>query len=171
VGDVRQFATAAELREAANAIAVSFTDGNGNEHRIGCRRPDPVALFANNMLPLNIFASVVEKMGDTIASFSAAALKDPTRYADFVDRWVCAAAVNPRVVMTEEEAVAEPASLWVEDLLPQTRLAIFVNTSDRLASKRTVDAIAEFRGQQSVDPAPGSGSTPVPHPTVDALVG
>ncbi len=168
MADPKPFSTAASLR--ARPIIVTVPGEDGSEPvRISCRRPDPLVLFASALLPLEIYAKVAEKVTGPIAGFSLAALKDQGTYGEFIDRWVCAAAVQPHVVLTQEEASDE--AIWVEDLAPEVRVAIFLKTNDRLANKRVTDAVAEFRRGQPVDPDPGSDGPAVRDTAVESLVG
>ncbi len=77
--------------------------------------------------------------------------------------------MSPRVVLTEAEASDD--AIWVEDLAPDVRVAVFTKTNDRLANPRVIDAVADFRRRQPVDPDPGSDGTPVRDAAVESLVG
>ncbi len=178
MADPKPLSTAASLR--ARSIIVTVPDGDAEPIRIACKRPDPLPLFASELLPLEVYAAVIETIGgtayrhamqthDELRKMTDAAAKDPATYGDFIDRWACAAAVTPAVVLTAAEASDE--AIWVEDLPPEVRVAIFMRTNDRLANKRVIDAVAEFRRTQRVDPDPGSGGSTVRNNTVEALVG
>lgn len=129
-------------------------DVPGTETQLECRRPDPLDQATLNLLPLEQFAAVVEAASASSAGaleFAKAALGDPQLYGDFVDRWVCAAVVVPRVVMTREEAETS-AAVWVEDLEPDLRMEVWSRTNDRLTSRRVSDAVKAFRAGQSDGP-------------------
>lgn len=159
--------TAADLR--ARLVVVSVPgDDDEPPMRVACRRPDPLVLFASELLPLDIYAKVAEKVAGSITAFGTAALTDPGLYGDFIDRWVCAAAVTPRMVLTKDDASEE--AIWVEDVPPGLRLAIFMKTNDRLVGKRVTDAVSEFRRHQRVDPDPGPGGAAVRGTAVESLV-
>lgn len=168
MADQKPLSTAASLRARPIIVTVP-SDGDSEPVRISCRRPDPIVLFANDMLPLEIYANVAENVSGTMNSFTLAAVKDPATYGDFVDRWVCAAAVSPKVVLAEQDASDE--AIWVEDLAPDVRVAIFMKTNDRLANKRVIDAVAEFRRNQSVDHDTGPDGAQVRDTAVESLVG
>jgi len=168
MADQKPYSTAAQLRARPIVVTVPG-EGDAEPVRIACKRPDPLVLFTNGLLPLEIYAAVAEVAATTVGNFSREAFKDPALYGDFIDRWVCAAAMTPRVVLTEGEASDE--GVWVEDLSPDVRIAVFMKTNDRLASKRVIDAVAEFRRRQPVDLDPGSGGEAVRHAAVESLVG
>lgn len=163
-----KFSTAAQLRARPIVVTVAG-DGEIEPVRILCRRPDPLALFSSELLPLAIYAKVAETVIGSVNTFSRAVVNDPIAYGDFIDRWVCAATVSPRVVLMEAEASDD--AIWVEDLTPEVRAMIFTKTTDRLSTKRVIDAVAEFRRGQSVDPDIGSDGAAVQHTAVESLVG
>lgn len=167
MADQKPLSTAASLR-ARQIIVTVQGDADTEPVRIACKRPDPLRLFASELLPLELYGAVADTASSSIGTFSAAAAREPGKYGDFIDRWACAAAVQPAIVMTEAEASDE--AVWVEDLAPEVRVAIFMRTNDRLANKRVIDAVAEFRRQQPVDLDPGSGGAPVRDGAVEALV-
>lgn len=129
-----------------------------------CRRPDPLELIAQDILPLPIYAAVFEAVGQ--GSLSADKMRDaPTTYLNFVDRWVCAAVVEPRVVL---DVVDPEQEIHIDELSLESRLLIFSKTSDRLVSSRLAAKVAEFRRQEPPDSGPGPSSAPVQHAAVDA---
>jgi len=169
MADSKPLSTPASIR--GRQIIVTVPDGDAEPIRIACKRPDPLQLFAGELLPLEVYGAVAEKVAasSSVGDFALAAAKDPAKYGDFIDRWTCAAAVKPVVVLTEAEASDE--AVWVEDLPPDVRVAIFMRTNDRLTSKRVIDAVAEFRRHQLLDPDPGSGGQTVRDSPVESLVG
>ena len=46
-----------------------------------------------------------------------------------MDEWVCAAAIAPRVVLTEAEVTDPDTILWVDDLSLGDKMAIFAATT------------------------------------------
>jgi len=168
MADPQPFSTAAQLRARPIIVTVP-SEEDEPPVRISCRRPDPLVLFTSDLLPLEIYAAVAEKVTGPLPEFSRAAFQNQGLYGDFMDRWVCAAAVDPVVVFTAEEA--SDAAIWVQDLAPEIRVAIFMRTNDRLASTRVIAAVTDFRRHQSVDPDPGSDGAPVRDPAVESLVG
>lgn len=170
MADPKPFSTVAQLR-ARRIIVTVPGDGETEPVRIACRRPDPLELFAGELLPLTVYAAVVEVLAtsSSVGKFSEAAAKDPATYGDFIDRWACAAALQPLVVPTAQDATDE--AIWVEELPPDVRVAIFMRTNDRLVSKRVIDAVAEFRRHQPLDHDPGSDGTPVRESAVEPLSG
>lgn len=168
MADQKPFSTAASLRARPIIVTVPG-DGDNEPVRLACRRPDPLILFASELLPLPIYAAVAEAVTTSMNRLSLGAVKDPIAYGDFIDRWVCAAVVTPHVVLTEAEASDE--AIWVEDLSPEVRVAVFLRTNDRLSTKRVTDAVAEFRRHQPLDPDPGSSGAPVRGAAVESLIG
>lgn len=152
----------------------------GSDLQIECCKPDPLDLIARDLLPLDIFSDVIEaiaKWNQTPNDGSLPALNreladvvlaHPKAWADLMDRWVCAAAVKPRVVLTEAEAAADPTALWIEDLDYETKTDIFGRTNARLRkSPRVGAAVKEFRRLQ-----PGGVGAGSDRPAVrDAAVG
>lgn len=167
MADQKSSSTAEQLRGRRVIVTVPGDDVN-EPMRILCRRPDPLVLFSSELLPLAVYGSVVAAASSSIGEFSTEAAKDPGKYGDFIDRWACAAAVNPLVVMTEAES--SDVAIWVEDLAPEVRVAIFMRTNDRLANKRVIDAVAEFRRTQPMDPGSGPSGAAIRDVAVEALV-
>jgi len=165
-----EYSTPASLKARLVLVTVPAVEGESEAVRIACRRPDPLVLFANGWLPLEIFATVLEKVQGPMSEFVEAALVDAETYGDFIDRWVCAAAVTPPIVLTEAEAVANEAAIWVEDLAPDVRFAIWRKTTDRLASRRVSEAVTTFRRGQSVDPPAGPDGAAVFRAAVEVVV-
>lgn len=145
---------------------------------IACRRPDPLTLIADDVLPLPLFADVLENLtatmqtafDDRVSTEARAKPSDPM-VQRFLDRWVCAAAVMPHVVLTEDEALADADALWVQDIDPSVRWAILQRTSSAFASPRLRAAVLEFRRQQSAGAAVGSNGAAVREDAIPALAG
>lgn len=143
-------ATADQLRNRKILVKV---DG---DLTITCRRPDPLALIADGTLQLPIFAKVLDQITAAVQAVfdddvsASTETEDFKQYRRFVDRWVCAAAVKPRVVLTEAEAILDPASMWVQDLEDEVRYEIVRRTNRAFASTRLRTAVMDFRRHQSV---------------------
>lgn len=124
---------------------------------LNVRRPDVLSQIAANALPIEIYGPVIEQLAQVIQGKSA--LEDPNAAAalanfdEFINRWTCIAAVEPRVVLTEEEAIENPAVLSVHELEFDTKLTVFRMTARGLLTKGVRDAVVEFRRQQSEGPA------------------
>lgn len=167
-------ATADQIRNRPILVTIPGTD-----QQIQCRRPDPLTLLADGVLPLPIFADVLEQLHDLMQPqpeydnrpITDHVAKQPKTYEAFVARWVCAAAVAPRVVLTEEEAIADPEALWVEDLELDVQISIVRQTGRLLASARVIAAVRDFRRQQSAGAGAGSDRETVREDAVGAVAG
>lgn len=163
--------TAQEIRNRTISVPL-----DGSALVIECRRPDPMTLITNNILPLDVFHAVLEKFQSWTDTANGDAeglmqlmVTDPDRWNTFIDTWVCCAAVAPKVVMTEAEAEADPNVLWVFDLEASTRLAIFGATASRkLVSPRVRSAIETFRRDLAARTVAGSDGAAVRDTAVDA---
>lgn len=146
-------------------FANTITIDGPNDQQFVCKRPDPMAMLAAGVLPLPTFADLIERAA--AGQMTTDDLRnDPATYADFVNRWVCAAVVQPTVVLTVKD---ESTELDVEELSVDLRLEIFRRTNDRLVSRRVIDAVAEFRRQQLPDPGSGSSGAAVPDASFGSL--
>lgn len=162
-------ATAEQLRNRPILVKVDDT------LTITCRRPDPLTLIADDILPLPLFAEVLEQITASMQSAFDDEVDVPTKAAElktfrrFVDRWVCAAAVKPRVVLTEAEALADRSAYWVQDLEEDVRTEIVRRTNRAFASTRLRTAVMDFRRQQSVGAVAGSDRASLRKDAVPAL--
>lgn len=149
---------ASDLHRARVEVTVSGTDGV-----IVCRRPDLLSQVVRGLLPQPLVDAVMARA--VSGTFDAANVSALAESGEFIDRWVCLAAIEPRVVMTEAEA--SDNAVWIDDLDLNLKLAIFHAT---VAKPAPVDAaVAEFRGRESERAAAGSDGTPVPDPTVGVV--
>lgn len=164
-------ATAEQIRNRNRFVTVP-----GTNLQVECRPPDPVDLIAHNLLPLETYAGVLETIlkwrqrgGDLInpSEIVGEVAKDPRVWGSFIDRWVAAAAVDPQITLDEEQANANPAMLWIDDLDLDTKLEIFRLTNRGLRSPRLAAAVRDFR---DVRPE-GAGAGPGGAPLRDAPVG
>jgi hypothetical protein len=149
-----------------------------SELEIECRRPDPLALIAHNVLPLDIFAGVLERIaqwtdaGEALTSEIGQAVIDaPKAWGQFIDRWVCAAAVRPQVVLTEADARDVPDALWIDELEYELKMEIFAKTARGLRSPRVGVAVRDFRRLQQSRAAAGPDGAPVREETVGVAAG
>lgn len=145
-------ATAQQLRARSIKVPVP-----GTELVIECRCPELLDEVANNWLPLDRFADVIASIGQwsqaaTIGELTTQAAadirKNPDRFAEFIDRWVCVAAVGPKIVLERERAAADESLLWIDDVDYDVKLAILRSTNRSLVARSAAAAVTEFRGQQ-----------------------
>lgn len=167
--------TADQIRNRLILVALS----DSPDVQLQCRRPDLLRLIADNVLPLDTFGAVLEHLSQIVEAnvlfdnrpLVESVVSTPEVYNDFVDRWVCAAVVAPRVVLTEDEALADPQALWVADIPRPTRYEVVRVTNRAVGSSRVRTAVADFRRQQSVGAAPGSDGQAVREDAVAAPPG
>lgn len=140
-----RLANAAELRRPIITVRVPHTD-----LEIQCRQPDLFAQMAKGLMPQPLLAAAIRYATQVAAA--GASLETPetpfsdvdAQQAEFIDRWVCAACVTPRVVLTEAEA--SDVAVWVEDLSLDLKLAILSATTPKPAAPAVADpALVEFR--------------------------
>jgi hypothetical protein len=145
-------ASVADLKQHESPEALVTVPGT--ELQIRCRRPDMLGRLVAGLLPLPLLArasaSIDRWAGLSPDAVGREVLADPAtaaEMAEFIDRWVCAAAVQPRIVMEPTDAGA--AALWIEDLQFTTKIAILSATSPAQEAP-AIDA-AEFpRGNDAV---------------------
>lgn len=151
-------ATAEQIRNRKVFVQVP-----GLDLEIECRCPDPLVLITEGILPLETYSAVlalINEVLDTGVIFDNRPLAegketDPKTVSDMIARWVCAAAVAPVIVVSEDEAMADPSKLWVFDLEPAIRIEIVRRTGRRLVSSRLKTAVQEFRRQRFPGAGPG----------------
>lgn len=157
---------------AALRSRVVFVDVPNTEPpvRIKCRRPDLQVLVAEGWLPLDIYGAVVEAFTDSsdlqsddarVALITERAKENPRLFDEFVERWVCAASIEPKFVLTEAEVGSDPSRMWIDELDGDVRLLIFAHTRAGLTSKKARVLLEDFRRQQSAGDSAGSGSEAV----------
>lgn len=136
--------TADQIRRRPILVTVPGTD-----LQIQCRVPDVLVLIADGILPLPIFGEVLDQITTLRQDGQAVQPADVnlTTYWQLVNRWVCAAAESPRFVLTEDEALADPSTLWVEEIDRDVRLTILERTNQPFASSRLRTAVQTFRRQ------------------------
>lgn len=166
--------TAAEIRarlKSTKTIPVSLP---GTDLTINCRQPDLLTLASRGWMNWPALRAV-QAIGAELATRDAtvvdnrpidSVLEQAKTVGDFLDQWVCAAAVSPRVVLTEVEVTDPDHILWVDDLPLDFKAAIVAATTPR-----TPPAVAEFRGNESPGAAPGSSGEAVRDAPIDAVVG
>lgn len=168
-------ATADQIRHRPIFVTIPGTD-----LQIECRRPDPLELIANGLLPLDLYAGVLEQLatwaetpgGASPADVAAAVRGESEKYETFTKRWVAAAAVNPRVVLTVEEADADPKALWVDELEDSVKYDIVARTFNaKRFARRVSAAVTEFRRLRSDGVGAGRDGQAVPGETVAAVAG
>lgn len=164
-------ATADQIRNRPIFVAVS-----DSTLQIECRRPDPLEMIAHDVLPLPIFHEVLHVIATwaeretepSAEELSTEVQKAPGAWGKFIDRWACAAAVKPHVVLTEAEAESDATALWVEDLDFETRLQILRATNRNLRSPKLKTAVTDFRRLQPGGAAARSNGAPVRDAALDA---
>lgn len=168
-------ATADQIRHRPIFITIPGTD-----LQIECRRPDPLDLIANGLLPLELYAGVLEQLttwaetpgGASPADVAAAILGEGDKYETFTKRWITAAAVTPRVVLTIEEADADPKALWVDELEDSVKYEIVAKTyTARRFARRVSAAVTEFRRLRADGAGAGRDGQAVPDASVAAAAG
>lgn len=131
--------TAAELKDQEVA---EFTFDLGGGKEVLLRKPDFQLLVLQGIIPMKLFTDVVKLVGDWVgASEVTEAISDSSdKLLSFVNPFVCACMVMPRVVMTEAERTVD--ALVVSDLTLATKKAIVVAVTSRVAAEPEVAAAA-----------------------------
>lgn len=146
---------------------------------IECRRPELMVLAMTGWLKWPALQAVQavmfpEAVGGKTEDADAQAIAQTLRASvvaqaqavgDVIDDWVCAAAVSPRIVLTEAEA--DENILWIEELDLDQKLTIFAATIKKAAVPE-VARVAEFRRDEPDGATPRSDSAPVPDPALVA---
>jgi len=160
-------ATTERLRQRPIVVTIA------GELDIECRLPDPVDLISANVLPLEVYADVIESIQRWADSGQAGHLAGDTpkqwiTLLDFMDRWCMAAAVSPRLVATTDEVTGDD-TVWIGDLDMDDKVAIWVKTNKRFKNNpRLGDAQKSFRDVQPAGLGVGSDSAEVRDETIDA---
>lgn len=149
--------TAKELKDReVGEFPISI--GNGQE--VIVRRPDLQLLVLRGLLPVPMFSHVVRLVNDWAGSTAVSSIPDSVvqgsdELLTFVDTFVAAACVSPRVVLRPED-VQDDNTLLASDLLVETKKLIIFGVTKRVqAATREVTAIAtEF---PDGEPRAGSG--------------
>lgn len=168
--------TAAEIRarlKASRTIPVTLP---GTDLVIDCCQPDLLTLATRGFMTWPAlqavkasFAEIEQSSDGTVVADNrpvASVLEHAKTIGAFMDEWVCAAAVSPRVVMKETDVTDPDQMLWIDDLSLEFKTAIVTATMPR-----TPPAVAEFRRDESPGAAPGSSGEAVRDAPVDAVVG
>lgn len=158
--------TAAEFRQRRRAPKSIIVKDPGSDLTIECRRPDLIEMAFSGLMAWPALDRVRALMAERQEAETAASVLDnrpqPTLVdraraaGTFLDEWVCLAAIAPRVVMAEHEALADPAVLWIEDVPFEVRQAIYQQTF-----RAPTTAGADFRGDESGVASPGQGGEAV----------
>jgi hypothetical protein len=156
-------ATAAALKQHESPEIL--VDVAGTDLQIRCRRPDILGQLLTGTLALPILAGLrrhAHWAGMPAEDVAANLVKDPKATADFIDKWVCLVAVEPRVTLaapTPEDGDA----IHIDDLMLSTNHAIVHATTPEMKGPR-FDA-ADFPGSAArVTPGPDGAavrSTPL----------
>lgn len=168
-------ATAEQIRNRPILVPVP-----GSDFEIECRCPDPLVLISEGILPLETYGALLAKLHDVVESGSSNVIydnrpvaesvaDDPKTFFDMIDRWVCAAAVRPQIVLTDDEATADPSKLSVLDIDRPVKLEIVRRTTRRLLSPRLKTAVQEFRHKRSDGAGPGPDGAAVREDAVGAI--
>lgn len=154
----------------------------GTTLRIECRRPEPVELIASGLLKLDAFNGIIEELANQLQDIQPDAVLDnrpvvdvattqPKTYKEFLDQWCALVAVSPKLTLKEEDAIYDPAMLWVKDLDVDVKTEIFVRTMSVMASARVLQAVRSFRLGRPDGVGPGSDGAPVRQDPVGVVGG
>lgn len=150
-----RLATAGELRKRTVEVPIAGTD-----MVIKCRKPDLMAMISQGLLSLELYEIAKRASERTTEENEHITMDVAADYAKFIDAWVCAAAVAPRVVLTARQAEEDPHAVWVEDLDLPTKLLILNKTTP--ATKVSLPSgAAEFRSGEPESATTGSASPAV----------
>lgn len=151
-------ASPADLRKRTVLVTVPNTSP---PIQIRCQRPLLPELVTNNWIPLEAYHLVIEGMArwqdlpdaaQKLAHINKEQAEHPELYDAFIDRWVVAAALEPKMVMTEDEAAADPKVLWIGDLDMDIKLLVFANTAAGMMTKKARGLLEEFCRQRAISP-------------------
>lgn len=165
--------SAADIRARKSSRIIPVTLP-GTDLVIECRRPELLTLASRGWVDWPSLQQVQAALATTQAADAAVLDNRPVLNATekartigtFLDEFICAAAVRPRVVLTEAEVVDPDTTLWIDDIELDDKLAIF----DEMVV-RAQPAVAEFRGDESTGAVDRSGGEAVRDTPVDAAVG
>lgn len=140
--------TAREWKDAESPELI-IDVGGGREVR--ARRPDIGLLVLKGLMPTPLLAEVVKIIGawtgTALTELSEDLAEKNDKVLEFLDTYVCAACVQPRVVATQEELEALGGeALLVTDLTVATKRLIVVRCTQQVqaATTEVVAAAKEF---------------------------
>lgn len=130
--------------------------GNGDEVRI--RRPDLQTLVFEGFLPTPLLNSVLLMIGEWAGKDAKNITEDvvakSTELREFIDRWLCAAIVEPRVTLN-----GEAGTVAVTDLTLKTKVALF-SASFQTDFQTPVREVAVATATEFPEVGSGAGSGP-----------
>lgn len=131
--------------------------GNGQEVLV--RAPDLQLLVLKNLLPTPLLAEVVKMVGQWagagITDLTEEVIAKSDKLVAFVDTYVCACMLDPKVVLTAEELV--DGALTVADLTLNTKKRIVMEVTAKVAAAQREVAAAATEFPEG---GPGAGSGP-----------
>jgi hypothetical protein len=161
--------SAAEIRSKKKAKTIDVTLPGG-DLVITCRRPELLTLASSGWLTWPALQRVQELLKERSAPLGveidnrpvASVLEKAGDIAALLDEWVCAAAISPRIVLTEAES--GPEVLWIDDLDLDDKMAILAATMPQ-----TPVAVTEFRGPEPAGAADRPGSETLRDAPIDLV--
>lgn len=161
--------SAAEIRARKQIIPVTLP---GTDLVIECRRPDLLSLVSRGWIDWPALQQIqatfapAESAGVVLDNRPVPTPIEKARLiGTFLDEFVCAAAVRPRVVLTEAEVTDAESILWVDDLTLDEKMTVLA------ALVGTPPAVTEFRREESPGDPGGPSGAAVRDAPVDAVVG
>ncbi len=117
---------------AASAVMQAYTQipiGDGSDAFFLVRCPDRLTLIANGWLPLPLVYAVSQSIATDRPQWVIDSEVDRAQAErEFVDRWVCASVVCPRVSADATALTSDGNELHISELAPSLRRAIFEAT-------------------------------------------
>ncbi len=138
-----------------------LVDIPGTTFQFRCCRPDLPTLTFKRLINPTMLASVAA-LRDQIKGGGSVDTRDEDidQTSAFLDRWVCAACLEPRVIA--DEAPDDPDALHVGELGLHAKIAILVATQPR----REVADMTDFRDRESAGDRGGPDGEAVRDPAV-----
>ena len=150
------FLTAKQLKDRE---VPEFPIDIGNGDQVMARRPDLQTLVFEKFMPMPLLNSVMTLIGEWIGKDMQDVTEDAIELSEdmrqFVDRWVCAALIMPRCVLTEDERTDD--AIVITDLTLKTKTIIFKESFSYSAVRQSEVAAAETFHQ--VGPSEGAGQS------------
>lgn len=132
----------------------------GTDLQIRCRRPDLLTQIAKGVLSQTLVQEALKAVKDGMFDLQSAAPDTVAAYGEFIDRWACVAALEPRIV--QNEADAGETAVWVEELSVEVKTAIF-NATIGPAPVPVTPAVTDFRHDEPAGIAGGPDGEAVRH--------
>ncbi len=161
-------------RQLKDRESPEFSIDLGGGQEVIARLPDVQLMVLKGLLPTPLLGEMVKLVGqwagtELLKDLTEDVIKESTKILAFVDAYVCAALVKPRVVATAADMDGKDDALLIDDLTIATRRLIVVKCAERASAERPAAPEVVAAAKEFPENGSGAGSgpdvSPVPDPT------